>query len=297
MPISIGQNTSAEYAAEVAKYADKAGIGNVKIDKTVFDDKIGAAAFEKLKPGAWSTSTNSPDFSGDILANPASSSGAEAWVFITAPGTVSYTQQSEVSRLNIFGTNSPPVVVGAKGMRDLTLSEALMEGFTLGRSVQPHIDRLESLMNVAVNTKDGFVNVPVYKVYAGPEGGGKDYGYYVIEQIEIEEQLRDLKGNATRAMVGVSLKQVPQYQVGTGVDQAGAATRGDVLDSTRFATNQSRSQDARVASNSRTTPSAQAQTVSGVEVPAGATNISSSVRNGTTTVTYYVNGIQYKKTV
>ena len=216
MPLSIGQNASANYTAEVAKYADKAGIGNLKLNSAVFDDKIGAAAFEKLKPGAWSTSTNFPDFGGDVLANPASSSGAEAWVFITAPGTVSYTQQSEITRLNIFGTNSPPVVVGAKGMRDLTLSEALMEGFTRGRSVQPHIDRLESLMNVAVNTKDGFVNVPVYKVYSGPEGGGKDYGYYVIEQIEIEEQLRDLKGNATRAMVGVSLKQVPQYQVAPG---------------------------------------------------------------------------------
>lgn len=253
MPISIGQNTSAEYSAEVAKYADRAGIGNVKIDKTVFDDKIGATAFEKLKLGPWSTSTNSPDFGGDVLTNPASSSGAEAWVFITAPGTVSYSQSTEVTRLDIFGTNSPPVVVGARGMRDLTLSDALMEGFTLGRSVQPHIDKLEQLMNVNINTNEGFVNVPVYNVYSGPEGGGKNYGYYVIEQVEIEEQLRDLKGNATRAMVGVSLKQVPKYQVGTGVDQAGASTGGATLDPTKF-TDQAKSQTDKINQSKGSTP-------------------------------------------
>jgi hypothetical protein len=121
-----------------------------------------------------------------------------------------------------------------------------MEGFTLGRSVQPHIDKLEQLMDVSINTDQGFVNVPVYNVFAGPSGGGKNYGYFVIEQVEIEEQMRDLKGNATRAMVGVSLKQVPKYQVGTGADQAGASTGGQFLDSTKF-TNQAAGQDANVA--------------------------------------------------
>jgi hypothetical protein len=103
-----------------------------------------------------------------------------------------------------------------------------MEGFTLGKSVQPHIDRLGALMNVTLD-EQGFVGVPVYEVFSGPDGGGKSYGLYVIEQVEIEEQMRDISGMATRASVSVSLKQVPKYQVGTGVDQAGASTGGGAI--------------------------------------------------------------------
>jgi hypothetical protein len=247
MALSVGTTSAANASyASIGNYAQAAGIGNTSLTeaaKAGFDPAAAA-----LGNAPFSTSTNIPDFGGDVLATPAGSGSSEAWVFITAPGTVSYSQQAEVTRLDIFGTNAPPVVVGAKGMRDLTLSDALMEGFTLGRSVQPHIDKLEQLMDVSINTDQGFVNVPVYNVFAGPSGGGKNYGYFVIEQVEIEEQMRDLKGNATRAMVGVSLKQVPKYQVGTGIDQAGASTGGAALDPARF-TDQASGQDAKVAGN------------------------------------------------
>jgi hypothetical protein len=38
--------------------------------------------------------------------------------------------------------------------------------------------------------------------------------------------MRDLKGNATRAYVDISLMQVPAYQVNSGRDQASAVTAG-----------------------------------------------------------------------
>jgi hypothetical protein len=42
----------------------------------------------------------------------------------------------------------------------------------------------------------------------------------------VKEAMRDLKGNATRAYVDISLKQVPAFQVNTGRDQASAVTAG-----------------------------------------------------------------------
>lgn len=293
MAFSLGGNTAASYVG-IADYAKTSGIGGLGVTPSLqkaFDPK-----FQEIAKLPFSTSTNLPDFGGDVLANSATGGGSsDAWVFITAPGTVSYSQSTEVNRLDIFGTNAPPVVVGARGMRDLTLSEALMEGFTLGRSVQPHIDKLEQLMNVNIDVNEGFVNVPVYNVFAGPQGGGKNYGYYVIEQVEVEEQMRDLKGNATRAMVGVSLKQVPKYQVGTGMDQAGAATSGETLDPTPFV-NQAAGQDGKVVANARSTPAplSQARTEAGVTIPAGATNVAvSTSASGVTTVKYTdANGIK-----
>ena len=236
--------SNVDYTGSVIQdYSSASGISNVKFDTAAYD-QLNNFDFSKASVGGV------PDYGGDVLnSNPVSGSG-DAWVFITAPGSVSWNVSSEVQRINIFGTNSPPVVASSRGMRDLTLSEALIEGFTLGKSVQKELDNLEALMDVEVNSKDGFVNVPVYNVMAG----GKSYGKYVIESIDIDEQMRDLQGRATRAMVGVTLKQVPAYQVNSGVDQAGSASSGQALDASKFT--QADKQAAKVAKDGKTTPAA-----------------------------------------
>jgi hypothetical protein len=207
-----------------SKYTGSTGLNATKFPAA--DTKNWASTFDPKGP--FSTSFNSAVYNGDLLSAFAQGQNTDAWTFITAPGSVNYTQNSDVQRVELFGTNAPPVTVASVGMRDLSLSDALMEGFTLGKSVQPHIDRLENLMDVTLD-QEGFVSVPVYEVFSGPGGSGKSYGLYVIEQVEIDEQMRDTAGMATRAMVSLSLKQVPQYQVGTGVDQAGASTGGGAI--------------------------------------------------------------------
>jgi hypothetical protein len=216
--------------SSLGKYTANAGLTNFQVSTDTVNSWASENATDWGK--AFSTSVNLPDYGGDLLAAPAFSESSNAWTFITAPQSVSYSVSAEVQRVSIFGSNAPPVVASSRGMRDLTLSEALMEGFTLGKSVQKNLDDLENLMNVEVNSESGFVSVPVYNVFAG----GKDYGLYIIEQIDVDEQMRDLQGRATRAMVGVALKQVPAYQVGTGVDQAGSSTGGQALDSAKFST-------------------------------------------------------------
>jgi hypothetical protein len=230
-------------ASFLGDYTKSAGLSNFKLDSS-YD-----SAWKAVDYGPFSTSPNVPDFGGDVLSATPQSGQGDAWVFITAPGSVSWNVNSEIQRIEIFGSNTPPVVASSRGMRDLSLSEALMEGFTLGKSVQKEIDELEALMDVEVDSGEGFVNVPVYDVKAG----GKSYGLYVIESIDIDEQMRDLQGRATRAMVGVQLKQVPEYQVGKGIDQAGASSGGQALDASKFT--QADKQASNIAKNGNNTPS------------------------------------------
>lgn len=143
-----------------------------------------------------------------------------SWSFITAPEDVSWDVANAVNRVDIFGTNNPPVVAGTKGMRDLNLSNALVEGFVRGVSLEGKIAALEKLMNYGLNASDGFVSVPVYQVWASEKSYGGPEAYYVIENVKVKEAMRDLKGNVTRAYVDISLKQVPAYQVNSGRDQA-----------------------------------------------------------------------------
>jgi hypothetical protein len=150
------------------------------------------------------------------------------WTFITAPEDVSWDIANNAQRIDIFGTNNPPVVAGSRGMRDLTLSNSLVEGFVRGVAVEGKIAALENLMNYSLNASDGYVSVPVYQVWANEKSYGGPEAYYIIKDVKVKEAMRDLKGNSTRAYVDISLMQVPAYQVNSGRDQASAVTAGGV---------------------------------------------------------------------
>lgn len=148
------------------------------------------------------------------------------WTFITAPEDISWDIANQANRVDMFGTNNPPVVAGSRGMRDLTLGNALVEGFVRGKQVEDKIAALERLMNYRLNPTEGFVSVPVYQVSANDKSYGGKQAYYIIKDIRVKETMRDLSGNATRAYVDISLMQVPAYQVNSGRDQASRATAG-----------------------------------------------------------------------
>jgi hypothetical protein len=151
---------------------------------------------------------------------------ATGWTFITAPEDVSWDVSNAASRVDMFGTNNPPVVAGSRGMRDLTLGNALVEGFMRGVTIEGKVQALENLMNYGFNFSDGFVSVPVYQVWAQDKQYGGPQGYFIIKDVKVKEVMRDTAGWATRAYVDISLMQVPAYQVNSGRDQASATTSG-----------------------------------------------------------------------
>jgi hypothetical protein len=156
-------------------------------------------------------------------------SSAPSWTFITAPEDVSWDIANQANRVDIFGTNNPPVVSGSRGMRDLTLGNALIEGFVRRKQVEDKVKQLESLMNYGLNTSDGFVSVPVYQIWANKKSyGSVQGGYFIIKDIRLKETMRDIQGNSTRVYADISLMQVPAYQVNTGRDQASSTTSGVV---------------------------------------------------------------------
>ena len=155
-----------------------------------------------------------------------------AWTFICAPEDISWDTSNAVQRIGIFGTNNPPVVSGSRGMRDLTLGNALVEGFIRNVTVEKKISALENLLNYKINASDGFVSIPVYQVWANQKAYGNS-GYFIIKDVRVKESMRDLTGNATRATVDVSLIEVPEYQVNSGRDlasQTASAAKAALID-------------------------------------------------------------------
>ena len=151
------------------------------------------------------------------------------WTFITSPKEISWSVGNASNRVEIFGTNNPPVTAGTKGMQELTLNDSLVEGFVRKVTVGKKIAALEDLLRYTLNGSDGFVSVPVYEIWANSRsygGGSGSAGYFIFKDIRVNEKLRDLKGDTTRAIVDVSFMQVPAYQVNTGRDQATATTAG-----------------------------------------------------------------------
>jgi hypothetical protein len=70
------------------------------------------------------------------------------------------------------------------------------------------------------------VDVPVYQISANDKKYGGADAYYLIKSVKVQEQMRDLDGNMTRAKVDISLMQVPEFQVSNGRDLASKAAAG-----------------------------------------------------------------------
>jgi hypothetical protein len=157
---------------------------------------------------------------------PGTGSQQPAWTFITAPSEISWTIANAATRVDIFGTNNPPVVAGSRGMRDVSIRDALVEGFVRNVQVEAKIAALEQLLNYNLNGSDGFVSVPCYQFYANNKTYGGLKGYYIIKDVSVKEEMRDLTGNASRARIDINLMQVPDYQVNSGRDQASQVTAG-----------------------------------------------------------------------
>lgn len=151
----------------------------------------------------------------------------DGWKFTTAPGDITWESSAKVERVPIFGTNKPPVVSGSRSMRDLSLSNALIEGFSMVKSVESKIAKLEALLNYTLTSS--YVKVPVFWVTASDKkygNGNNDGGFFVMKQLKVKEEMRDLTGRATRAIVDVSFSQVPDYQVDDGRDLASKSVAG-----------------------------------------------------------------------
>ena len=154
-----------------------------------------------------------------IAFDPGVDLGPAAWTFICAPEEISWTNSNAVNRVEMFGTNSPPAISGTRGLREFTLNNALVEGFSRNKQVEAKVSALEDLLRYKSSLTGGFVNVPVYQVWANQKGYGGQ-AYFLIKSVQVKEKMRDLTGATTRAYVDVSFIEVPSFQVDSGIDQA-----------------------------------------------------------------------------
>ena len=146
------------------------------------------------------------------------------WYFITPPQEVNWEKSSKSKIIDTYGTNSPYVNYGSTGLRQLTLNDAMLEGFSDGKEVEGNVRSLEACMQMVVDSGTGFTAPYCWEVFAGD----KSYGTYVITQVDVDEKMRDMTGKATRATVGITLQEVPAYQVTSGQDITSTAVVGGV---------------------------------------------------------------------
>lgn len=222
--LSAGQSAASYFEGLSPSFKEDL-TGQINLDKFPSASQVNNLPFDV--DAVWGVDDGSLNLPGLEGLGALSTSSQLGWTFITAPEDISYDIANNAQRIDIFGTNKPPVVAGSRGMMDLNLGNALVEGFTRNVTVEGKIDALENLMNYGLNSSEGFVSVPVYQIWANNKNyGSSNGGYFIIKDVKVKEAMRDLKGNATRAYVDISLMEVPEYQVNSGRDQASVATAG-----------------------------------------------------------------------
>jgi hypothetical protein len=172
------------------------------------------------------TANNPSALAGGVTSEVSGAAASDAtWTFICAPEEISWTTSNAVNRVDIFGTNNPPAISGTKGLREFNMNNALVEGFTRNKKVEAKVAALEDLLKYKSSLAGGFVNVPVYQVWAEQKGYGQR-AYFLIKSVQVKETMRDLSGDTTRATVDISFVEVPAYQVDSGIDQAPFGQQG-----------------------------------------------------------------------
>ena len=164
------------------------------------------------------------DFGKAAAANPGGLAGGggsggeipSEWYFITAPQDVSWGKDSNAKALDVYGSNTPYMSYSTTKMRKLTLGNALVEGFSNAKAVENNIIALEACMQVIINVENGYASPYCWNVFAGD----KSYGTFLITAVNVKEQMRDMTGKATRAVVDIEFQEVPSYQVSSGNDLA-----------------------------------------------------------------------------
>ena len=223
---------SATYTDEVldgasSYFAD----GGVSVKGSTFSDQ-GLADVSNAAFSVGSADLKLPGLEGEgALSYLQDTSGGDIpkdWLFITAPQSVSWDKQGETALVNTYGSNNPYVIYSTTGMRKLSLSDCLVEGFSAGKEVEGHVLKLEKLMTTVMNTEKGYVSPYVWDLRAGD----KSYGKFIIESMNIKEDMRNAKGRADRATVSISLQQVPDFQINDGRD---LATKADLASGTSLA--------------------------------------------------------------
>ena len=209
VPLSSVDDISNAYSSSASSVVSGSDLGlTTSLTDTVFSPTDPASSF------------SSTDF-----ANAQPTVADTAWNFICAPEGIEWTTANAVNRVDIFGTNSPPAISGTRGMREFNLTNALVEGFTRNKTVEAKVAALEDLLSYKSSLEGGYVNVPVYQVWANQKGYCSS-AYWVLKSVKVKETMRDLTGNSTRAFVDVSFVEVPAYQVDSGMDQAPFSNMG-----------------------------------------------------------------------
>ena len=145
------------------------------------------------------------------------------YYFITPPQSVSWNKGSKMNIIEPYGTNNPYVNYGTTKLRQLTLGNAMLEGFSDGgKVVEDNIRSLEDCMLMNLDSGNGFAAPYVWYVYAG----SKSYGAYVITDVKVDESIRNTGGQANRATVDVSFQEVSPFQISSGIDITAEAISG-----------------------------------------------------------------------
>lgn len=144
------------------------------------------------------------------------------WYFITPPQSVSWAKEGEATEISTYGSNSPYLQYATTSLRKLTLSDALIEGFSDAKAVEDNVRALENCMRMMIDEGTGYASPFCWTAYAA----GKSYGTYLITSVNVTEKMRDMGGKATRAKVDIEMIEVPSYQVSTGTDITAQVIQG-----------------------------------------------------------------------
>lgn len=124
------------------------------------------------------------------------------WGFICAPEEIPEELEQSLQVVKTPTTTGRSVIYGGKSMKTISISDVLVEGLVSKTDLIFHLENLRK-----------FCNEKVFELFNASKDSERAYGFFMIQNMGINEILRTKEGNPLRARISIKLQEIPEWQI------------------------------------------------------------------------------------
>lgn len=173
------------------------------------------AVLDSLPAGTYSTAAQEPCYLLEYASGQQEAEAAKLWQFLYNPVQIEYSREARYAEVPTQGVRVPQQQFQHSTGKTLNLSGLVLDAWWMGKSVQPLVDGLDTLIEASIEEQQ--YSPPVLSFVMGSR---TVLAPCVLQRVTVKENGWLAGGQVARASVDLVLLEVPSEDIDRGQDAA-----------------------------------------------------------------------------
>lgn len=173
------------------------------------------AVLDSLPSGTYSTAAQEPCYLLEYASGQQEAEAAKLWQFLYNPVQLEYSREARYAEVPTQGVRVPQQQFQHSTGKTLNLSGLVLDAWWMGKSVQPLVDGLDTLIEASIEEQQ--YSPPVLSFVMGSR---TVLAPCVLQRVTVKENGWLAGGQVARASVDLVLLEVPSEDIDRGQDAA-----------------------------------------------------------------------------